>query len=505
VDSGGAAPEGYEAGPSAAALIEGLRDFGYTLETALADVVDNSITADAQTIRIFADFNAGDPRIAIVDDGSGMSEAELRIAMRPGGRSPSDGRKASDLGRFGLGMKTASFSQGRRLTVVTSKAGQRSVARWDLDFVAKADRWLVLVPDPSESIPWSDELGDRGTLVVWEQLDRLVEKSAGANASKEFNRRLTSARSHLELVFHRFLQGEPGHKAIRILLNNAELTPFDPFHTKNAATTQGPPEVIGLSGDKIVVRGYTLPHHSKVSADEWERYAGTAGYVRSQGFYLYRARRLIVHGTWFGLVRQTSLTRLARVRIDMPNTMDALWKVNVLKASAHPPHQIREKLGNIIENFVSTSRRVYTHRGPKLTQDNKYPVWERRASHGTVTYLVNGDHPVFRALRARMEPDLRSELDKVLEMVGASLPVDALFVDLGDDPENIKGAPASDATLQSLVEITFRGLLDQGFASKDITQTMKLSEPYRSNWDRVGSMIEILLTANAEEWGGKNA
>ena len=122
-----------------------------------------------------------------------------------------------------------------------------------------------------------------------------------------------------------------------------------------------------------------MPHHKKVTPQEWERYAGRAGYLKNQGFYVYRQKRLIIHGTWFGLARQTELTKLARVRIDMPNGLDVEWKIDVKKASAQPPFQVRERLRRIIETIGATSKRVYTARGRVLVTDSRLPVWNRRS------------------------------------------------------------------------------------------------------------------------------
>lgn len=303
-------------------------------------------------------MTCGQPSLAIVDDGEGMSEDELLAAMRPGSRNPLDTRDKEDLGRFGLGLKTASFSQCRKLTVASRKDGVISCARWDLDKVAQTNQWLVELLDEPSSVPWIDELGISGTLVVWEKLDRLVEGEA-SEARSAFVSRIDDASEHLELVFHRFLAGERGIKKIALELNGRALEPFDPFHSTHPATQAGPVEKIKSGGQEVEVQAFTLPHHKK-DPEGWERFAGKAGYLKNQGFYVYRGKRLIIHGTWFGLARQKELTKLARVRIDMPNGMDAEWKIDVKKASAQPPYHVRERLRRIIETIGATSRRVYT-------------------------------------------------------------------------------------------------------------------------------------------------
>jgi hypothetical protein len=131
------------AAPGAAALMEGIRDFGYWLGAALADVIDNSITKHASVIEVETDMFDASPSIIITDNGVGMSETDLRAAMVLGSQDPRAHRDATDLGRFGLGLKTASFSQCRRLTVATKANKTTSAARWDLDLVTRTDEWLL--------------------------------------------------------------------------------------------------------------------------------------------------------------------------------------------------------------------------------------------------------------------------------------------------------------------------------------------------------------------------
>ena len=280
----GRAAREQEVPPKASVLVESLRDIGYSLHTAVSDVIDNSLTAGARTIELHADTHAEDPAIGILDDGTGMTGAELLEAMRPGSRSPLEGRTATDLGRFGLGLKTASFSQCRRLTVVTRRAGVMSCAVWDLDTVAARDRWIVELPDDVATVPWSDRLAEDGTLVVWQKLDRLVG-SGGRGDRRDFVRQLDETARHVEFVFHLFLSGREDREGrVEISLNGRELTPFDPFHSLHPATQHHQDETFALAGEEIRIRPVTLPHHDKVSKADWTRYGGPEGYVKSQGF-----------------------------------------------------------------------------------------------------------------------------------------------------------------------------------------------------------------------------
>ena len=161
--------------PRASVLVESMRDIGYSLQTAVADIIDNSITAGARNIEFFESTHSETPEIGILDDGSGMSEDELLEAMRFGTKSPIEGRSEQDLGRFGLGLKTATFSQCRCLVVITKKDGIVSCATLDLDVISENDKWLVDFDADISNIRWSDKLGKNGTLVLWKKLDRLID------------------------------------------------------------------------------------------------------------------------------------------------------------------------------------------------------------------------------------------------------------------------------------------------------------------------------------------
>lgn len=485
----------FVARPSAAILIRSLRGFPYTLETALADIIDNSITAGAAEVRIFADANSGFPRLAVIDDGAGMTAEELHQAMRLGSKDPAAEREENDLGRFGLGLKTASFSQCRRLTVATRQNGRWHAARWDLGYVYDTDEWNVQVLSTPEALPWADQVAEHGTLVLWEELDRVIDSESLDEIAKEFNRRVSSAATHLELVFHRFLEGERGLPKVSVSLNGRVLEPHNPFNPKHPATISDPEEAIGVSGAKVVAKAYTLPHFSKLSPDEWEQHAGDRGYLRNQGFYLYRAGRLIVHGTWFGLMKQTELTKLARVQLDIPNGMDELWKIDVLKASAHPPHVVRQRLRRIVERLGSTSKRVHVNRGQKLASKEQYPVWQRRAVHEGIRYGINPSHPAIEGLRRSLDSEGEKYLSRVLQLVGASLPIDSLIVDLGDNPHKVKGDDMADDALELFVTTMCTQLRAAEVPWGEVEKVLKANAVVGANWDRAGALVRSLQDA----------
>ena len=169
--------------PKPSSLIESIRSIGYSLSTALADVVDNSIAAQARVVKIMSNLDAHDLKVGILDDGIGMTEEELLEAMTLGSQSPLVERAKFDLGRFGLGLKTASFSQCRILTVVTKSMGKTACAQWNLDHISSTNRWEVQIPKDTKDITWVDQLDDKGTLVLWERLD---SSSGGGDSEKDY-------------------------------------------------------------------------------------------------------------------------------------------------------------------------------------------------------------------------------------------------------------------------------------------------------------------------------
>jgi len=490
----------FDATPSASILIESLRDIGYSLQTALADIIDNSITAGATTIKLFSDIADSNVKIGIIDNGKGMTECELQMAMRPGSCNPLEARNLSDLGRFGLGLKIASFSQCRRLTVVTRHEGITSAATWDIDYVAQKDDWLVQVPDDFSTIPWIDQLPVSGTIVVWENIDRLIDKTAPTKAIAHFNRQINEACDHLGLVFHRFLSGERGLKKISLLFNNRPIEPFDPFNSEHSATICGPVEKIKIGNRVVIVQAFTLPHHKKVSQLEWEHYGGRAGYLKMQGFYVYREKRLIIHGTWFGLARQMELTKLTRVRIDINNGLDSQWKIDVKKSTAQLPHQVRDRLLRIINELGASSKRIYTARGRKLTTDNRLPVWNRVQDKNEIVYRLNPEYPLFVDFASRIPDEIKDDFFRILELTGSTLPVDSLYADMaGATPEKITGNSITDETLLLAVKTTVKKLQGSGVQQEEIAEMLRCAEPFRSNWERANRYLEQIGLEDASD------
>lgn len=429
--------------PSAASLTASLRDLGYSLETAIADLIDNSISADATDIQIFCDMNRSAPVLVIADNGRGMSEAEVIVAMRHGATDPRKKRGSKDLGRFGLGLKTASFSQCRRLTVVSTQRGERAGAEWNLAQVEDDDDWFIAILEQEEiaAQPFFETLGDTGVLVIWRDLDRLFEDETGQKRDEIVNEKLGVVERHLSLVFHRFLAGEvKGRRKLAIRINSHLIAPFDPFCRKSAATQMLPKETVWVDDVAVTMQPYILPHHSRLTASEYDFYQDRCDFISNQGAYIYRNSRLMAWGDWFRLVPKGEATKLARVQIDFPNSLDEAWIIDIKKSRACPPHAVRERLRQIIAKITARSVAVHRGRGQKLFEESAAPFWERYADHGGIRYTINTQHPLVISLGARLAAEDADTLRVLLDSIAASLPVEMIYSDYSTHPREVSQA-----------------------------------------------------------------
>ena len=497
-----------EISPRPSLLIESLRSIGYTLETALADVIDNSVTAEASTISVRFLWAAGAPWIAVIDDGRGMTETELVEAMRFGSASPLAERSPHDLGRFGLGMKTASISQCRKLTVISKSGGVTSSCTWDLDVLAapETSKWKALMTEPSALLGLPvigplvrETLTQRssGTIVVWEHMDGVLRDPAAGSSEPRFSEAMHRSRKHLETVFHRFLSPDTGKNALRIDFNGSPLVAFDPFGPKHPARQELPLETIFVNGERVDVQPYVLPHHNKLPRADYEAFGGDEGYLQSQGFYVYRNRRLIVKGTWFRLIRKEELNKLIRVRVDIPNSLDNLWKIDVKKSQADPPETVLRELRKLIHKIAGTGRRVYTKRAARLQFRDLVPVWKREIVEGKIRYLLNAEHPLLKEFLNDSDESRNARGRACFRLISASFPSDLYFSDATDDSVEFGPAPSEVETFEVLAKL-IEALRKCGFEGEELRrQLLKTESPEISaeQIDMAFAMLRVCASA----------
>lgn len=482
--------------PEATQLLESLRAIGYSAEAAIADLIDNSITAGASAIDIRFPAGAAS-HLAIIDDGKGMTEAELVEAMRHGSRNPEDQRPPNDLGRFGLGLKTASLSQCRCLTVVSKRGVGVVAARWDLDFVKKHNQWLLIQLDDAEidELPLVNELRrtSSGTMVLWTQLDRLAAGDKGDGSV--ISARMDAVRRHLALVFHRYMTGEAATGQLRIAINNAIVEPVDPFLVSKKSSQKTPIETFFIEGTPIAVMGFTLPHISKLRPDEIEVAGGSEGLRRQQGFYVYRNYRLIVWGTWFRLMRQEELTKLTRVRVDIPNTLDHLWTLDIKKATASPPEQVREQLKALVPRLCEGSRGTQSHRAKIQTTGKIQAIWRRETLRdGSIQYRVDREHSVVDSVLGILDDVERRSVLQLLRAVEESFPGEAFYNDRADERLGFARSATKDDETRAYLEDLARQLFAETRENLEFQRNLLLNlahvEPFANHPELVDNIIE---------------
>jgi Histidine kinase-, DNA gyrase B-, and HSP90-like ATPase len=475
--------------PHAAPMSESLRAFGYELPSAIADLIDNSIFAKARNVWVDFEWDGASSTITVTDDGAGMSESELVDAMRPGSRNPLESRDPKDLGRYGLGLKTASFSQCRRL-VVRSKTSESVATRcWDLDFVAEKDRWLLLRDAGTASEPRFARLAalPRSTTVLWEKMDRLVrDRNVNDDGHKRlFHARIEAVERHLAMVFHRFME-EPPH--LKIFVNGNPIAAWDPFLKAEKATQQIADERISVFQKQVSVIPFVLPHVSKLTAEVHGHAAGTNGWNLHQGFYVYRNRRLLVPGDWLGLgFAKEEHFKLARIQLDIPNSMDHEWEIDVTKSKARPPDTLRKELRYIAEITRRRASEVYRHRGKVIARKSAQEylfVWQQITRRGKYFYRINREHPlVASALDAEHD-----RLEPLLRMIEETVPVPLLAITNSEQPDKhaapFEGAPPRE--ILPLLRLVYQAMRDSNVPHTTAVERLRIMEPF----DRFPELIE---------------
>lgn len=365
--------------PSARRLTTSLRDIGYSFESAVADIVDNSIAAGATNVDIQIEFDGRDSTVLIIDNGGGMNNERIDEAMRFGSRRS---YKEQELGRYGLGLKTASLSQCRRLEVISQSDGAQLQARvLDLDFIQDIDDWVTL--DHSDE-PEARDLaamlaGDSGTIVLWKKLDRLLPAKSPESgwARRRIEGLGPKLSAYLSLVFHRFLSGE-AYAKVSICVNGENLEPWDPFvrHEENTQMLDVDEFEVehGAQSDTVTLRRYLLPQRSDFSSREaFEAASGIDKWNKQQGLYIYRADRLVQWGGWSKIRTIDEHTKLARASLDFSTRLDDAFNINVAKMRVSLPSQLRKMLSRPVNELCIAADAAYRRESAKKSQTEESP------------------------------------------------------------------------------------------------------------------------------------
>lgn len=429
-----------DATPNPEFLIKSIAEQGYSLETALADLMDNSISANANNIEILVDIQKEPFTLYLADDGDGMNESKLKAAMQFPSSSPEHERKNDDLGRFGLGMKTASFSQTRRFTVLSRIKGEEkySARTWDVD-ILKSKEWKLLVNSEAEieeivsnyrnlsnAYLNSFERYKPNTIVMWNGLYKFENYIENVNRQDAIKKEITEITSeHLSLVFHRFL--ERNRSPLKIRINNQILAAFNPFPIEENDFRPIEYKLRNFGTDVIKIEGFVLPSRSmdeaKNGLSKWTtKYRSL---MDMEGVYIYRANRIILFGGWNGLIKKAPRLQLARLRVDIGNSVDHLLHLNVAKSQVIIPHDLKQAFENYIEELKIEAEREFYNRGirkfPESKKGGKTSLFEKKASNRGSVLELNVEFPlVLNLLNDATAPD-RAKIYTLIRMINTTI------------------------------------------------------------------------------------
>lgn len=472
--------------PTADVLMTSMRSMGYSFESAIADIIDNSIAKQATRIDLKFPLNpAEEPYVAICDNGTGMTSQSLYNAMKYGSETECDERDVNDLGRFGLGLKSASLSQCRKLTVISKKDGIISAYDWNLDHVIKEKSWKVAEYSQEEiqSIKFSNYLDEieHGTVVLWEIFD-IIEKSSG-QIYAELSKLQQSTAEYISLIFHRYLNRE--RNRVEIYSNNYRILGLDPFLESHPKTDPRRKIVLPIKDSKgiermVCVQPFVLPFQKDLSAEDKKLSGGIENYRSKQGFYVYRNERLIIWGTWFGRHRD-ELTKYARIKVDIPNTLDDIWQIDIKKQTAKIPSIIKQQLTKAVDEAMDLAVKKQKHRGriEKVDEDVDY-IWDRIQCRDNVfTYRINRDSKVFDLIKNKVTDDIWNQIDMVFEEIENTVPYQQIYIDKSQNKVQEELSEERLAEIKSKAEMLLKIALSfENTTKEDAIEELLKSEPF---------------------------
>lgn len=490
--------------PKASTLMGSLRSMGYSFESAVADVIDNSISAHAQNIRIlFPSTPLDELAIGILDDGDGMKGDVLFEAMRYGSLSAEEERSEDDLGRFGMGMKSASLSQCRCLTVISFDGETLNGFKWDYNHILMTQDWMIqeLEKNEIDELPYIERLKkqDKGTLVLWQDFD-VISNSSGGQVYSTLVELRSTLENTLALIYHRYLTGL-GMQHLHIYINELGIKPQDPFleqHPKTTVKKEIELDIKDSNGiERIIkIRPFILPFATELREKDKQLIGGIENLRAKQGFYVYRNKRLIIWGTWFGMKQRSELTKNTRIRVDIPNTLDDIWSIDIKKQQASIPKQILQRLKKAVDEALDFSVRQQTYRGRTEKVNDKIDyIWDRkRGRNNTFFYLINRESNLFKFIREKMTEEDYNYLEILLTEIEKNLPIQQLYIDKSN--ESIATPEETDERLDDLYQMaitlasTMMNIRSDGWEA--IINDLMNSEP----WCKYPSIKDKLLEYN---------
>ncbi len=504
--------------PSPTALFGSLRALNYSVESSIADIVDNSVSANAARIAVDFTWNNGNPTLEISDDGDGMSESKLVSALRLAGDGPDMERNETDLGRFGLGLKTASIAHCRRFTVSTIQKNNLTNAGWDLDLLEKSDSWEMTTDSKQTQQRHRQKIGGKsGTVVMWQNFDRLLGSVDTDEKEDVFNQAAERTFEHLGMVFSRFLLRK--HSPIVITVNEVAVRAWDPAlshleenwpQLKELRLVLNP-EWAGTT--EIKISSFVLPREEEFPDKDTHKHAGLGRWNSLQGFFVYRADRLIYDGGYLGLgIELEEHAKLGRIVIDIPNSRDHEWALNVTKEALRPPRSLEPTLRRVAKLNRKEANRRYRKRATTRTRRRKENelslVWSApNQARGIGKYVVNRSHPMIAELQAMLNSEHLRRFKALITLIERSLPIEHIAQLAVEEAKNFSTEFNTEDTrdqkiVLEMVEELIEGYLDLGYSDTEILKTFHTTAPFNEFSHEIEELLE---TARDRRSGDENS
>lgn len=485
--------------PSPSVLMNSMRSIGYTFKTALADIVDNSISASAKNVYINIPVNDDDLFVTILDDGKGMSRDDLFNAMKYG----SDREYTSaDLGRFGLGLKSASLSQCRILTVVSKNGTEISAFQWNLDSVIHDKKWDCIELESNElsDVPCFSKLAEMpmGTLVVWQSFDIAYKKNEGR--VREFlSDEMADAEKHLRLVFHRFLSNK--FKPFKIFVNNDQLEPLDPFLEDHPKTDSKKASELSYDGEIIRIQPYILPHMNDLSDEDINKLGGIEALRNDQGFYIYRNDRLIIYGKWFRLSSASvsaELLKYGRIKVDIPNSLDDIWDIDIKKQNATIPRRVLNNLKKAVSDVCYRSKEKTTKRVRLSLDRDDTKIWNKALDKNQKErFFINKESDFVKRFLDEFDDSDKRKILNFIDAVSSTLPFEDIYSSIcnKNNSTSIEDEQFEALVLEGVAQFKMIKKLIQK-TDDEVFAVLTRSEPF--NDERISNKIrEIVANENS--------
>lgn len=450
-------------------ILDVLGNSGYTLETAIADIIDNSITAKSKNIKVTFDFLSDNPKLLIIDDGYGMTLDKLKEAAVPAKKSQKDKRDDDDLGRYSLGLKSASKSFCGKLTIFSKAKGHNSnCITIDFDQITATKKWVAYVVNNKE---YSSYVKDKGTVVIWENLKFLPNADDAEVFRNEVYDKMASVETHIAHVFSDFIL----NNKIKFYINGNLIEGWDPFATNFDNTKITYEFEKEYKNELIKFKTYIIPLID--SLDEKDRIRITGyGLQNQQGFYIYRNNRIISEGGWLDLkdFQYDNKANYCRIRVDIPSALDKEFQTNFIKSSISIPIDLVKEFKNVAKNARRESLHNYNYtKNPRIRQPRikgqEIPIWFVKNTAKGISLQINTEHPLISDLSKDIGP---RKFNRIISMLTKTIPVAKIQNSVGTQAE------LEQDYIEQLMKETYEHLKQEGKTKKEIEETMSRTEPF---------------------------